>query len=227
MGKIIITGANGFIGKHLWSGLMHRDTLISYDIENNREFLRNHLKDATFIFHLAGVNYPPKEEYFNDNFELTQFIIDCLIEFKNFIPIVLTSSTQAVLDNPYGRSKLEAEKRILKYRKAGGVGYIYRLSNVFGPGCRPNYNSVVSTWSYNIINGKEIVISDRNKQVEFIYIDDLINEFKEVLNGNRSKTDILSVHPSYKLTLGKLADTIRIFHSDLFRKLYTTYSQFL
>lgn len=244
MKKVLITGSNGFIGKNLLVSLKHTDgvEVIRFDIEQNRDYLKNALRDIDFVFHLAGVNRPEKVEDFNKhNTELTQFIIDYLIEYKNLVPVVLTSSTQVELDNDYGKSKLEAENHIIRYRLNGGEGYIYRLTNVFGKWCRPNYNSVVATFCYNIANGKEITISDRNKELQLIHVDDIVADFKILLSGQNQKshTDILSIFPSYKVTLGEIADLIISFKAmsdtvlvpnmdnDFLRKLHSTYLSYV
>ena len=156
--------------------------------------------------------------------ESTRFIVECLLDRK--VPIVLTSSTQLIIDNFYGQSKLRAEKEILRYRQGGGIGYIYRLTNVFGRGCKPNYNSVVSTWCYNVVNGREVIISDPDKKIDLIYIDDLIKDFIAIIEDNRSDCEILFIKPSYKIKLSGLASLIKSFNDDFFKKLYHTYLQF-
>ncbi|MEI6048934.1 MAG: NAD-dependent epimerase/dehydratase family protein [Bacteroidota bacterium] len=244
MKKVLITGSDGFIGKNLLVSLKHSDDIepTGFDIEQNRDYLKEALKNADFVFHLAGVNRPGKvDDFSKNNAELTQFIVDYLIECKNLVPVVLTSSSQAELNNDYGKSKLEAENHISRYRLNGGEGYIYRLTNVFGKWCRPDYNSVVATFCFNIANGKEIVVSDRNKVLQLIHVDDIIADFKALLSdqGKRSATDIISVTPSYKVTLGEIADLIKSFKTmsgtvlipdmgnDFIRKLHSTYLSYL
>ena len=143
--------------------------------------------------------------------------------------------------NDYGKSKLAAESHIHRYRSCGGTGYIYRFTNVFGKWCRPNYNSVVATFCYNIANGIAISISDRNKELELIHIDDIVNDFKNLLTekSERSQIDFLSVDPTYTVTLGEIADMIKLFKeisdsvlipdmaNDFVRKLHSTYLSYV
>ncbi len=244
MKKVLITGSNGFIGSNLLYNLKYKDGIdvFEFNIEHDRDYLKKILREVDFVFHLAGVNRPEEVKDFKiNNIELTQFIVEHLIEFKIHVPIVLASSTQAELDNDYGKSKLEAEKHIVEYRNKGGVGYIYRLTNVFGKWCKPNYNSVVATFCYNIANGKKIMISERNKAIQLIHIDDIINEFKILLSGINYIPDkeILSVNPSYKSTLGEISDLINSFKqmstsvlipdlsNDFLRKLHSTYLSYI
>lgn len=244
MKKILITGSKGFLGSNLLFNLKFNEgyEIIEFDLENGRNELKSILKNVDFIFHLAGVNRPEKaEDFTTNNAELTQFIVDNLIENKSFVPIVLSSSTQAELDNDYGKSKLEAENHILRYIKSGGTGYIFRFTNVFGKWSRPNYNSVVATFCYNIANGIEIKISDRNKELQLIHIDDIIKEFINILNRKSTINinQLLSIHPFYTITLGELADQIKSFremsttllipdmNNDFLRKLHSTYLSYV
>lgn len=244
MKKVLITGSRGFIGRNLLISLKFTPGLevFEFDIENSSDYLKKTLDNIDFVFHLAGVNRPVDVNDFNKhNTELTEYIVDYLIERKNFIPVVLSSSTQAELDNDYGRSKLEAESHIDRYRKLGGEGYIYRFTNVFGKWCRPNYNSVVATFCDSIANGKEIIISDRNKELNLIHVDDIIKDFKRILSGNidEKNSSFLSVGPTYKVTLGEIADLIKSFkdmsvsvmipnmENDFIRKLHSTYLSYV
>jgi len=246
MKKVLITGSDGFIGKNLIINLKHTEGIepIGFDIEQDRDYLATVLKDIDFVFHLAGVNRPEKTEDFKtNNSELTGYIVNSLIQHKNFVSIVMTSSTQAELENDYGKSKLEAENHLKRYYEQGGISYIYRLTNVFGKWCRPNYNSVVATFCYKVANGEEIIISDQKKVLELIHVDDVVSEFKRLLT-NRNHDDIaspdfLTITPSYKVTLGELAELITSFKSmvvsveipdmsnDFLRKLYSTYLSYV
>ena len=244
MKKVLITGSKGFIGSNLLVSLKHIDglDLILFDKYQDSTLLKEALEKADIVFHLAGVNRPEKEEEFMDgNSELTKYIVDTLLSLKRTIPLVLSSSSQAELDNPYGRSKLEAEKQINKYNKEGGEGYIFRLANVFGKWCRPDYNSVVATFCYNISNGKDIVINDRAKELELIYIDDILTAFKKIISGEFIKTEnmIYLISPVYNIKLGVLADKILSFKTttssgsvpdigdDFIKKLHATYLSYL
>jgi UDP-2-acetamido-2,6-beta-L-arabino-hexul-4-ose reductase len=244
MKRVLITGSKGFIGKNLFIYLKYTDGLeiVQFDIEHDKEYLKAALKNVDFVFHLAGVNRSEtEEEFIEGNVNLTKFIIDCLIENHNLVPVVLTSSTQVELDNAYGKSKFNAEQIIRGYIQKGGVGYIFRLTNVFGKWCRPDYNSVVATFCYNIATEKEIKVSDREKIVELVYVDDIIIYFKNILMGNNQETgnNVISVKPTYKVTLGKLADLVSSFkqldHSclipdfsdDFVSKLHSTYLSYV
>jgi len=242
--KILITGSNGFIGRNLFFNLKYIPGLEMYgfDVGNDRDYLLKILKDVDIVFHLAGVNRPDNiNDFHKNNAELTQFIVDCLIENKHLIPIVLSSSTQAELDNDYGKSKLDAENHILRYRSLGGSGFIYRLTNVFGKWSRPNYNSVIATFCYNIANGKEITISDRSKELQLVYVDDIVDNFKSLIFGldKSPQTGIISITPTYKVNLGEIADLIKSFRDisttemipdmniDFIKKLHSTYLSFI
>jgi UDP-2-acetamido-2,6-beta-L-arabino-hexul-4-ose reductase len=242
--KVLITGSNGFVGKNLLVKLQHSEGFepVIFDIEQDEGYLNNALKKVDFVFHLAGVNRPEKdEEFVSGNVLLTRIITERLIKYKNLIPVVLTSSKQAESDCPYGKSKLEAEHIVRKYIKQGGTGYIYRLTNVFGKWCKPNYNSVVATFCHNIATGKEISISDPDKILDLVHVDDVIEDFISILTGSRqvNKDSILSVGPIFKITLGRLAELIYSFremsHSSLIpdlsddfsKKLHSTYLSYI
>ena len=216
MKKVLVTGSNGFIGKNLIEGLRRsRDIEIkTFDIENDIDSLAGHLKDADIVFHLAGVNRPEKvEEFAVGNAGLTRTIVEILEKSKSNTPVVLSSSIQATLDNPYGISKKQAEDILIEYsRKNHAKVYIYRFPNVFGKWCRPNYNSVVATFSYNISHGIDIFISDENKEIELLYIDDLVEEFLKILSGENADSDkdkyYYKVKRTFRTTLGELARKI-------------------
>jgi UDP-2-acetamido-2,6-beta-L-arabino-hexul-4-ose reductase len=244
MKKVLITGSNGFIGKNLLINLKFTEGIevIEFDIESDRLFLEKALKEAHLIFHLAGINRPVnQDEFYEGNSGLTEFIVNSLLALRKTTPLILASSIQAEFDNPYGKSKLKAETHIIRYIDNGGEGYIYRLANVFGKWCRPNYNSVVATFCYNIANDLNINISDRNKELELIYVDDIIAEFKDLVSGQliNSQNTIRSVTPVYKIKLGELADKILSFKvstssglipqvgDDFTRRLHSTYLSYL
>jgi UDP-2-acetamido-2,6-beta-L-arabino-hexul-4-ose reductase len=245
MRTILVTGSEGFIGKNLIVRLQELDDIEikSFDKEDNLETLKKNLQESDFIFHLAGVNRPKNiEEFEKVNAGLTTTIIKLLEEIDNKIPIVITSSIQAELDNPYGKSKKIAEDELVKYAERNSVPvYIYRLPNVFGKWSRPNYNSVVSTFCYNISHNLEITISDPTQELELVYIDDVINEFVSLLNrevGDFSK-HYYDIKRTFKVTLGGLAEKIFEIRdirktlivpnfSDIFMKcLHATYLSYL
>lgn len=214
MKKVFITGSNGFIGKNLVEGLRRSENveIMTFDVEDDIDRLTAYLKEADIVFHLAGVNRPEKVEEFElGNTGVTRTILRILEEFKRSIPVVLSSSIQAVLDNPYGISKKKAEEILIEYsRRNGAKIYIYRFPNVFGKWCRPNYNSVVATFCYNISHDLDISISDVNKEIELVYIDDVVDEFLRILSDERTEKDkyYYSVNRTFRVTLGELAEKI-------------------
>lgn len=214
MKTVLVTGSRGFIGKNLIVRLEELDNVAikSYDKEDNIETLKKYLQESDFIFHLAGVNRPEKvEEFEKVNVGLTKDIIDLLEEMGKRIPVVITSSIQAESDNPYGKSKKRAEDELIKYSKKNRIPvYIYRLPNVFGKWSKPNYNSVVSTFCYNISHNLDIIISDPEKELELVYIDDIVEEFVELLlrKDRNFKEYFYSINKTFKITLKELADKI-------------------
>ena len=162
--KVLVTGSNGFIGKNLVSHLQEIEDLeiVKYDIDDTFDKIESNINSIDFIFHLAGVNRSQTiEEFYQGNSDLTKKIVDLIKDKK--IPLLITSSIQATLDNDYGKSKKIAEEYIKENLKKY---YIYRLHNVFGKWCRPNYNSVVATFCHNIANDLEITINDPSKELE-------------------------------------------------------------
>ncbi|WP_291569573.1 NAD-dependent epimerase/dehydratase family protein [Clostridium sp. UBA4548] len=230
MKKVLITGAKGFIGKNLVATLkLNKDIDVkTFDVEDNDETLENYLKEVDFIFHLAGINRPKSDEEFTvGNVGLTQKVINKLEELNKNTPILITSSIQAELNNAYGISKKQAEESLIEYSKRNSAKtYIFRLPNVFGKWCRPNYNSVVTTFCNNIANDLEITINDENKELELVYIEDVVKEFISTMEAYveeneqleesleeivaAKKLDILNqfyhkVPVSFKVTLGEIA----------------------
>ena len=236
--KILVTGADGFIGKNLCFMLQELEEyeVLKVTRDSPKETLLSYLKEAEFIFHLAGVNRPEKEsEYQKGNLDLTNFIVKKLAESGQKTPIAFSSSTQVNEDNPYGKSKLLAEKAIEKYSKiTGSAYYIFRYPNVFGKWCKPNYNSFVATFCYNIQNNLDISIHDPNSKVNLIYIDDVCKSLINLLN-EKSSTGLKDIQNVYHSTVGEVAEIISSFKTSrdtliservgvgLKRALYSTY----
>ena len=216
--RVLITGANGFIGKNLVSHLKEIEDIeiITYTKEDKLSKLEENIESIDFIYHLAGVNRPEKtEEFYEGNTDLTKKIVD-LIKTKHLkIPLVFTSSIQAELDNDYGKSKKLSEEYILENIENA---YIFRLHNVFGKWCKPNYNSVIATFCYNISHNLGITINDENKELELIYIDDICETFIQLLTNDKNiekKENIYYINPRYKKTLGYISDKILEFKNDM------------
>lgn len=242
--KILVTGSKGFIGKNLISELRNigHEDIYEYDIDSSPEELDEFSKDCDFVFHLAGVNRPEnQEDFLKGNYGFTSLLLDNLKKYNNKAPIMLSSSIQAVLDNPYGISKKAGEDLLFDYgKKTGSKILIYRFPNVFGKWCKPNYNSVVATFSYNIANNLSITINDPNVEMHLIYIDDLVHELIKSMNNNENKhSEFCYVEPVYKVKLGEIAKLLYSFKDsrdnysvpntkDSFtKKLYSSYLSYL
>ena len=236
--NVLVTGANGFIGKNLVVWLNDLDIHTeAYTRENSVQDFPDILKKTDFIVHLAGENRPEDDKDFDTvNVGLTASICEAVRSVGRKIPIILVSSVQANLDNAYGRSKLKAEIVVQKFKAdTGSSVHIYRLPGVFGKWCKPNYNSVVATFCHNISHNLPIQINDPSFELNLVYIDDVVEEFINVIRGDLDNKKILSVQPEYKITLGALADQIKLFKGncdslvleevgdELVRKLYSTY----
>lgn len=215
--KVLVTGAKGFIGKNLISRLKYeKDVEITeFDVNDKLSDLEDKISEYNFIFHLAGVNRPKNaSEFYTGNSDLTSSLLSLLRKNNLNTPVIFTSSIQATKDNDYGKSKKQAEDALLSYQSA----IVFRLHNVFGKWCRPNYNSVIATFCYNIANGLDITINDENTTLELIYIDDIIEEFIRVMRGNKPsciENNICYINPRYKKTLGEIASLIRSFKTDM------------
>ncbi|MGL5647869.1 MAG: NAD-dependent epimerase/dehydratase family protein, partial [Clostridium sp.] len=241
--KVLVTGARGFIGKNLICKLeeLKKYEILTIDIDNSEDELLDAVKNSDFIFHLAGINRPKDDEEFKKgNTGLTEKIINQLVENNRKTSILITSSIQADLDNPYGVSKKLAEEALLDYRtKTGAEVYIYRLPNVFGKWCIPNYNSAIATFCNNIANGEEVWVSDREREMTLVYIDDVVNSFIETMELKNKVSGYLSVEIEHKATLGTIVDLINEFKNsrktlkisdmgnELTKKLYSTYLSYL
>ena len=239
--NVLVTGSKGFIGKHMCLSLKRNGHIVyEYDLGNSEEELVNFVKNSDFIIHLAGVNRPlTVEEFYNGNTNFTKHLLDLIKEQNKVVPIIMSSSTQAALDNDYGKSKKMGEDYLLS---SGLPVYVYRLANVFGKWCRPNYNSAAATFCYNIAHDLPIEIRDRNYVVHYNYVTDICNEFLKVINSTNHKgsKEILSVYPIYDCALGKLADLLYYFkgeiesdrhlpllHDDFEFKLFKTFCDYL
>ena len=245
MKRVLVTGSDGFIGKNLIEGLRRLEDveIKTFDIEDDIDGLTAHLKEADIVFHLAGVNRPEDiKEFELGNISLTKAVASILEQFKRNIPIVFSSSIQATLDNPYGISKKKAEDMLIEYsQKNDAKVYIYRFPNVFGKWCRPNYNSVVATFCHNISHGLDISISDVNKEIELVYIDDVVDGFLGILVDENMHKDkyYYRIERTFRITLGALAEKIYQLRDmrkslvvpdlsdDLMKCLYATYLSYL
>ncbi|WP_433587258.1 UDP-2-acetamido-2,6-beta-L-arabino-hexul-4-ose reductase [Providencia alcalifaciens] len=240
--KILVTGANGFIGKNLC--IMLRENGYQDIIEINRETplneFKHHLCNSDFIYHLAGVNRPEHEdEFFEGNASLTNFIIEQLQQSGKNPPLVITSSTQADKDNAYGKSKRLAELAVQQYgTKTQSPYFIYRLPNVFGKWCKPNYNSFVATFCHNILNDLDITVHNPNAPVTLVYIDDVCRSLISLLSSE-NEPGFKQVQPEYSTTVGDVAEKIQEFKESrnsliidnvgigLTRALYSTYLSYM
>lgn len=245
---LLITGANGFIGKNLTARLraLGGYTLLPFDLDTPREKLAEYAARADFVFHLAGVNRPKDPaEFYAGNRGFTEHLLALLENAGSKAPVLVTSSVQAGLDNDYGKSKREAEALVFAHEQSTGApALVYRLPGVFGKWCRPSYNSVVATFCHNIANGLPIEVRDAAYRFPLVYVDDVVDCFLAALDGGAPRDLSLPglCHLTcdvYETTLGALADTIRGFRAgrkalavpdmgDAFtKKLYATYLSYL
>ena len=242
--KILVTGAKGFIGKNFIAELRNRGyiDIFEYDIDTNAALLDEYCKEADFVFHLAGVNRPKDQaEFMEGNFGFTSDLLNALKRYKNTCPVMISSSVQAQLDNPYGKSKKAGEDLIFLYSKdTGAKVLVYRFPNVFGKWCRPNYNSAVATFCHNIAHDLAIQVNDPSAVMNLVYIDDVVNELINALVGQENRVDSFCEVPvRYTIALGDIVNLIYSFKksredksvpnmSDAFiKKLYSTYLSYL
>ncbi|HIC8797878.1 TPA: UDP-2-acetamido-2,6-beta-L-arabino-hexul-4-ose reductase [Aeromonas veronii] len=241
--KILVTGANGFIGKNLRIFLAEQGftDVTCFEQDHSYTDLADMVAKTDFVFHLAGVNRPKDEvEFSQGNTDLTKRLVSLLSKTGRYIPLVLTSSIQADRDNAYGKSKAAAEQVALDYmRQTGSPAYVYRLANVFGKWCRPNYNSAVATFCHNTVHDLPITIHDANAPLALVYIDDVCASFINLLSGKQpsdyQQGGYKEVEPVYYTTVGAVADALQKFKqsrinliteevgSGLMRALYATY----
>ena len=214
--QIVVTGADGFIGRNLLARLRElgdQHDVVPVTRETDAKGLVERLAGADFVFHLAGVNRPKDEsEFAAGNADFTRTLCEAAGAQGRPITIVYTSSTQASLDNPYGRSKREAEDILARYgRETGSAVHIFRLTNVFGKWARPNYNSAVATFCHNVARGLPITINDPNAPLRLVYIDDVIATFIRLLDSATEASGSVEVGPVYETTVGEVAETLRTF----------------
>ena len=270
--NILVTGASGFFGRNLVENLknirdgkdrihpeLKIDEIYEYDIDNTGADLDKFCADCDFVFNLAGVNRPKEQaEYMQGNFGFASALLETLKKHHNTCPVVLSSSIQATLigryDSEYGRSKKAGEDLFFSYAvETGAKVLVYRFPNMFGKWCRPNYNSAVATFCYNIANDLPIQINNRSTELELVYIDDLVDEMVCALKGKPHRCDYDGLIPianengrfcyvpvTHKATLGEIADLLYTFHGQsktllmpeipkgsFEKKLYSTYLSYL
>lgn len=260
--NVLITGANGFVGKNLTQRLyalrdgrdrtrpaLRIDEVLLYTRETAPETLAAYCRSADFVVHLAGVNRPQDpEEFTTGNTDLTRTLLAQLRQSGNRCPVLLASSIQASLTgryagSPYGQSKRAAEALLRAYsEQTGALGLIYRFPNLFGKWCRPNYNSVVATFCHNIARDMPITVSDPAAELELVYIDDLVDELLDAMEGHPHQADAgyFRVPVSHPVTLGEIVRLLRSFHDQpqtlllpqipdgsFAKKLYSTYLSYL
>jgi len=245
--KILVTGAKGFVGKNLVANLKNIqenknrtrpnlviDEIFPYDIDTKPELLDEFCAEADFVFHLAGVNRPKNnEEFMEGNFGFTGILLETLNKYGNRCPVMLSSSVQATLigrygSSDYGKSKLAGEELLFNYaEKTGAKVLVYRFPNLFGKWCRPNYNSAVATFCNAIANDLEFTVNDRSTELELLYIDDLVEEMLNALEGKEHRCEYQGldaipkeegrycyVPVTHKAALGEIVDLLERFKSQ-------------
>ena len=253
--KILVTGAKGFVGRNLcaqlrnirdgkarWYGDVSVEDVWEYDVDSTPDELEAWCRDADFVFNLAGVNRPKDPaEFMAGNFGFASTLLEALRRHGNRCPVMVSSSIQAALDNPYGESKRAGEELMLGYAKETGArALVYRFPNVFGKWCRPNYNSAVATFCHNIANGLPITVNDPNVVLNLVYIDDVVDELVGALAGKEHRRGkFCEVPVTHTVRLGDIVDLLYSFKvmrenlqvpdlGDAFtRKLYSTYLSYL
>lgn len=271
--NILVTGAKGFVGRNLIENLktiqdgrnhtrpnLSIDEIYEYDLDTDPSMLDDYCAKVDFVFNLAGVNRPQNQaEFMTGNFGFASDLLDALKKHQNHCPVMLSSSIQATLigrygQSDYGKSKLAGEKLFFSYSyETGAPVLVYRFPNLFGKWCRPNYNSAVATFCYNIAHGLPIQVNDPSTELELLYIDDLVEEMLDALEGkaHRCEYDGLDVVPSaagqycyvpttHRVTLGAIVELLRQFkeqpqtlvlpeipNGSFAKKLYSTYLSYL
>ena len=250
--KVLVTGAKGFVGKNLVAQLnnikdgkarcygdLKIDAVYEYDIDSTIEELDAFCKDCDFVFNLAGVNRPQnQEEFMQGNFGFASTLLDTLKKHGNKCPVMISSSTQAALDNPYGESKRAGEYLMFSYaEETGAKVLVYRFPNLFGKWCRPNYNSAVATFCNNIANDLPIQVNDPKVVLNLVYIDDLVDEMIAALKGEEHrKEQFCEVPIVHSVALGEIVEMLYKFkeqpqslivpeipNNSFIKKLYSTF----
>lgn len=254
--NILVTGAKGFVGRNLVSQLENIASckarnyaiageelhVLCYDVDSDPAALEEYCRRTDFVFNLAGVNRPEDpSEFMKGNFGFASVLLDTLKKCGNACPVMISSSTQAALDNPYGESKRAGEELLFEYgRETGAKVLVYRFPNVFGKWCRPNYNSAVATFCNNIANGLPIRVNDPSVVMHLVYIDDVVDELIGALSGDEHRAGAFCEVPVvHEITLGGIVELLYSFRDmqqdlevpdlgDAFtKKLYSTYLSYL
>jgi len=241
--NVLITGADGFIGKNLVVHLQELSNVVIDTFTRNDDIaaLPGKVAKADFVFHLAGINRPQDPlEFTTGNVDLTRALADAVRASGRAVPLLYTSSTQAALDNVYGASKRGAEQVLEAMAEAtGSAVYLFRLPNVFGKWARPNYNSAVATFCHNIARDLPIQINDRSARINLVYIDDVVRSFLQVMRGEHAGQPVIDVAPQYNASVGEIADHLEAFKASrgslitepvgtgFVRALYSTYVSYL
>ena len=242
--RVLVTGSKGFMGKNLITELKNQGEheIYEFDIDTPKDLLVDYCQKADFVFHLAGVNRPKNnEEFMTGNFGFTSELLDLLKEANNSCPVMLSSSIQAALENPYGESKRAGEELLQAYgQETGAPVYVYRFANLYGKWSRQNYNTVVATFCYKIARGEEITVNDPTLIIDLCYIDDVVNELINCLQGKPTIENGYGIVPEIDpLSVGELRDLIVSFKESrqslslpklnrrVEKNLYSTYLSFL
>ena len=271
--KVLVTGAKGFVGRNLVESLknlkdgkdrtrpnLNIEEIYEFDKETDLSLLDEYCKKCDFVFNLAGVNRPQNNsEFMEGNFGFASTLLDTLKKYENKCPVMLSSSIQATLigryaESDYGKSKLEGEKLFFQYAEENNSRVlVYRFPNLFGKWCRPNYNSVIATWCYNIANDLEIQVNDPNAELELCYVDDVVCEMIDALEGKEhhchfdgvtaiedENGEYCFIPTTHKVTLGRIVELLTSFkeqpntlimpsipNNSFEKKLYSTYLSYL